>query len=371
MNQVFENAQFSATRLDKRRPLNLVERVTAFLLILVTLPIMFAIAILLCLKNGGRVLYVGERLGYGKRRFRMYKFRSLTEGARGIVGGRLLAEGDGLVLPFGKFLRDTRLDELPQLLNILKGDMRFVGPRPVRPEVYESLCRNIRNYDYRFLVKPGLVGISQLFTPHRSPKRLRAYLDNLHVRRPRDRGSEMALTCLAGLNVLRSAVVRLLHKSLSLLKAKYGAGERRKFDRKRPHLAEAIVKMSELGNHRLDVLDISSDFVCISSRFRIEEPRLTRFHLRIPVRRPDGKRRVKTAVCDGRVQQVRTDGADSWAYVVAYRPSTSRSEYIVDQYFLDKSLVKPFKNSDRRAPPFQAAEAMPTGNRGRVASVGS
>ncbi|MDA0655343.1 MAG: sugar transferase, partial [Proteobacteria bacterium] len=99
------------------------------------------------------------------------------------VGGGLLSSSDRLETRTGKLLRETRLDELPQLINVVLGDMSLVGPRPERRAVYESQCKHIPGYDNRFAVKPGIIGYSQLFTPHSAPKRARSLLDNYYVRR--------------------------------------------------------------------------------------------------------------------------------------------------------------------------------------------
>src|SRR4030042_5740158 len=147
----------------------------SLVLIIFSLPLMVIIALIVKIKDGGPVLYKGVRLGINKTPFIMYKFRTLSKDADKIIGAELLtaeiASTKKLVTHFGKYLRDTRLDELPQLFNILKGDMDFVGPRPERPEIYENICSHIRNYDRRFAVKPGLIGYAQLFTPPMTPKR--------------------------------------------------------------------------------------------------------------------------------------------------------------------------------------------------------
>ena len=150
-------------------------------LVLASPLILFAV-ILTKLADGGPVLWCGERLGKDRRPFAMYKIRSLAPGAEALTGGRLvtppMAAKLNLEHRYGRFLRDSRLDELPQFLNVLKGDMRLFGPRPIRRKVYEAECRNIPGYDRRFTVKPGLFGYSQVLTPHSSDKRIRKKLDN-------------------------------------------------------------------------------------------------------------------------------------------------------------------------------------------------
>jgi lipopolysaccharide/colanic/teichoic acid biosynthesis glycosyltransferase len=127
-------------------------------------PLLLLIALAIKLTDGGPVFYSGARVGGGKRTFKIYKFRTLAEGAEKRIGGRLLSEEDRdlYCTRVGRFLRRMKLDELPQLLNVIRGEMRLVGPRPLRPIFLEQFEREIPNYASRFLVPPGLTGIAQL-----------------------------------------------------------------------------------------------------------------------------------------------------------------------------------------------------------------
>ena len=311
-------------------------RIAALALIVLSLPLMATVSIVLFLRRGHHVLYVGDRLGLNKKKFRMIKFRTLVSGANGIIGKRLLGDEDPLLAPFGRFLRDTRLDELPQLFNVLKGDMRLVGPRPVRPEIYDSLCKGIPNYDRRFDVKPGLVGVSQLFTPHRTPKRLRAYLDNRHATRGSRALSDVILVTYAGLVVLKKTVSRLYRKLIKLCQK-----NRRQTRRERPSVAHALIDIEGFGKHRAQLLDINQEALCVVSDQRLPESSLRKFQIRVEVARGN-RRRVKTATCTGKIRQVRTRNDNKWAHVVEYRTHDPCSGYVVDQYFLDRSLARPF-----------------------------
>jgi lipopolysaccharide/colanic/teichoic acid biosynthesis glycosyltransferase len=137
------------------------------------------------IRDGGGFLYRGGRLGLGKRMFTIYKVRSLKTGAESRIKSALHQGGSSEELWYGNLIRRTRLDELPQLYNVLRGDMDFVGPRPERLEVYEDKLRFMPGYDLRFLVKPGLTGLSQLITPHSTPKRIRVAIDNRYFVRHR------------------------------------------------------------------------------------------------------------------------------------------------------------------------------------------
>jgi lipopolysaccharide/colanic/teichoic acid biosynthesis glycosyltransferase len=125
-------------------------------------PMFIMLAILIKLTSPGPIFYRGLRVGKERRVFNIYKFRTLQVGAEEKIGARLLNEQDFFYTKIGKFLKRTKLDELPQLFNILKGEMNLVGPRPIRPIFLDSLAKEIPLYDLRFAVKPGMTGLAQI-----------------------------------------------------------------------------------------------------------------------------------------------------------------------------------------------------------------
>jgi exopolysaccharide biosynthesis polyprenyl glycosylphosphotransferase len=125
-------------------------------------PIFFATWILIKLTSRGPAFYSQERVGMGGRTFRIYKFRSMIHNAEGATGPILASTNDSRVTSIGKFLRKTRVDELPQLVNILKGDMSFVGPRPERPKFVSLFEASIPWYRERSRVRPGVTGLAQI-----------------------------------------------------------------------------------------------------------------------------------------------------------------------------------------------------------------
>ena len=129
--------------------------------LLVALPVMAIVALMIKLTSKGPVLYKQVRTGRFGRPFVMYKFRTMDEGSDK-NGPTWTTENDERVTLVGKVLRKTRLDELPQLYNILRGDMSFVGPRPERPDVIEDLINKVPYYDMRHIVPPGLTGFAQV-----------------------------------------------------------------------------------------------------------------------------------------------------------------------------------------------------------------
>jgi exopolysaccharide biosynthesis polyprenyl glycosylphosphotransferase len=130
--------------------------------LVVTAPGMLLIAALVKLTSEGPVFYHQQRVGQHGRVFTVHKFRSMLQDAEAHTGAVWASAADPRVTPLGRLLRRTRLDELPQLWNIVKGDMSFVGPRPERPEFVAQLSTQIPYYGQRHVVRPGLTGWAQV-----------------------------------------------------------------------------------------------------------------------------------------------------------------------------------------------------------------
>ena len=161
----------------------LIDILVSSLSLLLLLPLILVIMILIKIGSKGPVLFAQERVGKDGKIFSLYKFRSMTRDAEKHTGPVLAKTDDRRITKWGRVLRRTRLDEIPQLINVLKGNMSLVGPRPERPFFVERFKRQIPGYVQRLQVRPGVTGLAQVHSRYDISARSKLRYDLLYVRR--------------------------------------------------------------------------------------------------------------------------------------------------------------------------------------------
>jgi lipopolysaccharide/colanic/teichoic acid biosynthesis glycosyltransferase len=137
----------------------------ALILLVLSLPILAIAAILVKITSRGPAIYSQARLGRGGQRFVIYKLRTMQHNCEAKTGPIWCKARDPRITPIGRILRKTHVDELPQLWNVLRGEMSLVGPRPERPEIIDALENALEGYRGRLFVKPGVTGLAQIQRP--------------------------------------------------------------------------------------------------------------------------------------------------------------------------------------------------------------
>lgn len=173
-----DNASQAVTHRFAKR---LIDLIVSTVMIIVFSPFMLFTIIAIKVCDHGSILYKQERLTQNAKTFNVYKFRSMVEDAEKDGVARLSSKNDDRITPVGKFIRATRLDELPQLFNIFKGDMTLVGPRPERPEIAKKYCKTMPEFALRLQVKAGLTGYAQIFGKYNTTPKDKLKLDLMYI----------------------------------------------------------------------------------------------------------------------------------------------------------------------------------------------
>jgi lipopolysaccharide/colanic/teichoic acid biosynthesis glycosyltransferase len=312
-------------------------------------PVIFLLYVLLFFTQGTPVFYRGVRLGKDMKPFYMYKFRTLVLGAEVYTQNQVLPAQSGLETRLGKFLRESRLDELPQLFNILKGEMNFIGPRPVRPEIAREGGGTIKNYNIRFSVKPGLVGYTQLFMTHRTPKKIRARFNSYFCRRKVIFWKEPG--------ILLMTVTGMMRKMGGFIKARL-LDSRKIGDRALLTYHEPQKPLS-LPNRKMMLVSVTDHhpiFTCLlldidheTFSFFSAAPISKEENMFLLQRNLSSSQRRINACCFGRVvrKNIKTEGSGDGEtetesqhfYMVYYTPASEFDFYKIDKYFLNNSIL--------------------------------
>ena len=318
----------------------------ALILLIICMPVMIIIFVAIKCLDGGRIFYRGERLGLNKQPFTMYKFRTLIPEAESIIGPMLLSrkstEHTKLETKIGGFLRDCRLDELPQLINVLRGEMNIVGPRPVRPIIYNNLCKDIRGYDSRFDVKPGIIGYAQVFTPHGAPKRIRSYINYIFLKKNQN-PIRFTLLCAHVFAILSLKVILRIKTYISndIVKQKLLNKYVEKRLRQRKNLKNAYLYSESEANFIGKIADINDEAVSFYSTDKIDITSvcpLVRFEILEKNRSNRHRKRIARCKCETYEKISCINDPSIYRYVMKFEPITPLNEYLINKYFLHNSI---------------------------------
>jgi len=318
----------------------------SFFFLLVGLPLIIAIALIIKVTDRGPIFYKGVRLGLSKNPFNMFKFRTLPVGSQKVIGKETLSakHAGAVAIPtFSRFLRDTRLDELPQLFNILRGEMDFIGPRPIRPEIYEAQAAQITGFDARFSVRPGLIGYSQLFTPHSAPKRLRSLIDNRFVRRRRSIIWDMIIITYTILVVARDVVTKgtkLIWRDGIKRRLLRMYIELRIMERIRTPGMTIHLDSPQAAQANPELYDINEFYFRMHATGELNGETYP-FTIEAQVRKQDS---IKPKRFKGLATVYKSIpipvGEGRHCYIMQFEPTTPLNKYILDQYILRRSIIR-------------------------------
>jgi len=311
----------------------------AIIFIILMAPVFIILSLVVLIKDGRPIFYAGTRLGKDKRPFTMYKFRTLKRDAENVIGARILEVHHKQGTSYGKFFRDTRLDELPQLFNIIRRDMDLVGPRPIRPALYEAICKDIPSYDRHFDVNSGLIGYAQLFTPHTTPKRIRVLIDNALVKRKMGAFSGVGVLVFTGYILISTTIKR----SIKLIKYKLleRYSERRNYERRSLNQTEVLVSTVKDGGIFESIgqaQDINEEAFLIITSSPLPKPHPKQFKL-VRTMKVRKQLKTKTTRCHGELYRQWETKDGKYAYVFSYKPDSPLMAYKIQQYFLQSSFA--------------------------------
>ncbi len=320
----------------------------AALLLIPAIPFFFVLYTLhlLTIRDGDSFFYKGVRLGKGKRYFEIYKIRTMVPHAEHKIGADLFDEDPSLLLWYGNFLRQTRLDELPQLINILKGDMGFIGPRPVRPSIYKKF-QHISNYDLRFSRRPGLTGYAQFLTPYGTSKKIRARIDNHFIKGRSSSFSDIGLILWTISRCVYSSASEIIYlsfqRSRMLQKGIVRKNERTQKRRKPQNVRGFVIELpDEMVSCNLIDINSSSLLLAASNKLILPAAASATMYVEIKRNKRNKKKRVKlnAVVFQTRTKNGRNGHSDYTHYYLAdYSAKSEYHRYLIDKYLLKNSVA--------------------------------
>jgi lipopolysaccharide/colanic/teichoic acid biosynthesis glycosyltransferase len=301
----------------------------AIAMLIFVLPLMLVVTGALVVTQGNP-FYRGIRLGKGGRQFYIYKFRTLVPAAAAATADRVLPNGCSLTTPLGGFLRDVRLDELPQLINVIRGDMNICGPRPVRPAIAFICAQQIPNYNARFRVRPGMIGHPQVFMSHGTPKRIRSAYHRILLKRPANVLGELSLVAITVLSLLAKLGRKVVRRTRRLVVGRTVLAPAC------PLGARIAFQRGDHERHEARITRITGRFVYFECPVVLDESAMkARVSCRIR-----GGAKWRHAVIAGDLKRVRHLAASgAFLYVLKFEAQSDYSRHIILSYFLRRVVA--------------------------------
>lgn len=294
----------------------------------------------------GSFLYAGVRLGKHRRPFKIYKIRTLVPDAEQRLGAKLHKQSNGLEIRLGWFFRATHLDELPQIFCVIRGDMGVIGPRPIRPSVYEDIRDRPPEYDRRFEVRPGLVGYAQVHTPHSTPQRIKAAFDTQYAQTGKGPLSDFGLVLWTATSVGARVLIESVRKTRELLSTfgtRRSFANMRKLRRKRTRRVGVV-----LGDGtRIDgidrvtpVLDMTEQTMRVrtDTELTFNVSQAICFDVMCMSGRKISRARCKGSVIERRQNARKVGNRVYHDYILTYEPLSEYGRYVIDRYALHDSV---------------------------------
>jgi lipopolysaccharide/colanic/teichoic acid biosynthesis glycosyltransferase len=302
----------------------------AIAILIFVLPLMLVITGVLVVTQGNP-FYRGVRLGRGGRQFNIYKFRTLVPAAATATADRVLPADGSLTTPLGGFLRDVRLDELPQLINVIRGDMNICGPRPVRPAIAFICAQQIPNYNVRYRVRPGMIGHPQVFMSHGTPKRIRSAYHWLLLKRPASILGELSLVAITGLSLLAKLGRKVVRRARRLVVGRTVLAPAC------PPGAKIALESGDQERHEARITRITDRFVYFECPVVLDDQAVLKARVSCRIRGGSKWRHARIAGDLKRVRQLAPSGG--FLYVLKFEPQSDYSRHIVLSYFLRRVVA--------------------------------
>ena len=310
--------------------------VVLFIPVAVVLFLLYLVFLLVEKSPRPSFLCTEPRLGRGSKIYTMYLVRTQYDD--------LDASGAPRALKMGKFLYYSRLNDLPQLWNVIRGEMSLIGPRPVHPDIYEAMCKEQNGCALRFSVPPGMIGYGQLLTPPDASISVQYAMDNHYVKKNAGFRTKLALLCWGGWSDVCRSFKGVWHGVVAAWRRSRGNINLRKYVRYRPN--GVLFQMTGMdfrdnGSPTYPIFDINYEAVSIYSTEPFEIEQTLYFYLERGHSERTGLPR--RALCCGRVYTVYDPPADrpnlEKRYVVFYEPLSPRHRRLIDRYVLRDAVA--------------------------------